>query len=198
MPFWILAGLLGPIAPVPPASAPASLAVQPPTAEEQLVRLVNGYRQAHGLPPVALSPALTRVAAAHAADMAARPDGGAGNDLGTDFAGARCTSHSWSAGGRWTPVCYTADHARAEGMWNKPREITGGQYDGDGYEIVFWHSAAATPGAALASWQLSAAHDSVIRETGGWRDAQWRAMGVGIVGHYAFLWFGKEADRPRR
>lgn len=189
MPLWLLLGLAGPSAPMPVNNAP------PQAAEARLAGLVNAYRRANGLAPVPLSPALTRVAASHAADMAARPDRGATEDFGTDGRGARCTLHSWSARGRWTPVCYTADHARARGMWNKPREITGGAYRGDGFEIAYWRSDAATPEQAMAGWQASPVHDAMIRETGMWKGTRWQAMGVGLAGHYAFIWFGKEPDR---
>lgn len=189
MPLWLLLGLSGLSAPMPVNNAP------PQAAEARLAELVNAYRRANGLAPVPLSPALTRVAASHATDMASRPDGGATGDLGIDRQGARCTMHSWSAHGRWTPVCYTADHVRAQAMWNKPREITRGAYSGDGFEIAYWRSDAATPEQAMASWRTSAAHDAMIRETGMWKGARWQAMGVGLAGHYAFIWFGKEPDR---
>lgn len=177
---------------LPPPEAMPPLAAMTP--EQRLALLVNAYRQAHGLPPVALSPSLTRVAEAHAANMAARPDKGADTDLGTDSDGTRCNAHSWFGEGPGKPVCYTPDGRRAEGMWDKPREVTKGVYDSDGYEIAYWHSASATPEAALASWQKSGTHDAVIRETGEWAGAHWRAMGVGVSGHYAFVWFGKAAD----
>lgn len=191
MPLWLLLGLAGPSAPMPP------VAVLPQAAEARLAELVNAYRRANGLPAVPLSPALSRVAVTHAADMATRRDGGATNDLGTDRRGARCTMHSWSARGRWQPMCYTADHAAAPAMWNKPREITGGSYTGDGFEIAFWHSTAASPEQALEGWRTSAAHDAMIREKGAWKGARWQAMGVGMSGHYAFVWFGKEPDRAK-
>ena len=35
-------------------------------------------------------------------------------------------------------MCYTADHANASGMWDKPREITGNAYGGNGFEIAYW------------------------------------------------------------
>lgn len=193
MPFPLLLGLAGPIAATTPVAAPVAAA--PAGVEQRLADMVNAYRQAHGLPRVPFSPALTRVAVSHARDMAARADGGASNDLGTDERGARCTLHSWSAVGRWQPLCYTADHARAAGMWNKPREITGGAYPGDGYEIAYWHSEAVTPEQALEGWRTSAVHDAMIREAGMWKGSRWQAMGVGIAGHYAFIWFGKEPDR---
>lgn len=195
MPFWMLLGLFAAIAAAATPAAASAPSMMPPGAEARLVELVNAYRQANGLPPVPLSPALSDVAAAHAADMAARADGGASNDLGTDRRGARCTLHSWSARGRWTPVCYTEDHAQAEAMWNKPREITGGAYAGDGYEIAFWQPGMATPEMALLGWKASAAHNAMILEAGMWKASRWQAMGVGVSGHYAFIWFGKEPDQ---
>jgi hypothetical protein len=47
-----------------------------------------------------------------------------------------CNMHSWSDKGFnvWNSCCYTSDHAEAECMWDKPREITFGSFTGFGYE----------------------------------------------------------------
>jgi hypothetical protein len=158
--------------------------------EARLARLVNDYRADNGLPPVPYSPSLSAVARAHVRDlMENRPDSATG------FGRGSCTMHSWSSAGRWTPVCYTRDNARASAMWNKPREITRGAYPGNGYEIAYWQAGRVTPEIALYGWQDSRAHDDLLVEDGPWRDANWQAMGVGIYGSYAVIWFGKERDR---
>jgi len=47
-----------------------------------------------------------------------------------------CNMHSWSdqGFGLWNGCCYTPDHAQAQCMWDKPRQISGGVFTGNGYE----------------------------------------------------------------
>jgi hypothetical protein len=161
--------------------------------EAELARLVNRYRADVGLPPVPLSRSLGAVAEAHVRDLMEHHP-----DSATGFGSGRCNMHSWSSAGRWTPVCYTPDHARASAMWSKPREITRGAYTGNGYEIAYWYGGRITPEIALYGWQDSPAHNDLIVEDGQWRGADWQAMGVGIYGSYAVVWFGKEPDRAGR
>lgn len=162
-------------------------------AARRLAEYINQERAAEGLPPVAISPQLTRVARAHVRDlMENRPDDAA------DRYGRRCTMHSWSQFGSWTPVCYTSDHAQATGMWNKPREITRGAYRDDGFEIAYWKQRGATAEAAIQGWLDSPAHEAVMLQRGAWRQTNWQAMGVAVYGDYAVAWFGKEHDAPRR
>lgn len=153
----------------------------------ELARLINAYRNQNGLPSVPISKSLTHVAQAHVLDLHLhRPD------TGTDSRGMPCNLHSWSDQGNWSPVCYTSDHEYAAGMWNKPREITGGVYTGNGYEISHRSSAGATPDSALRGWQSSPGHNSVIIEQNNW--GPWQAMGVAVYEQYAVAWFGREAD----
>ncbi|GIV36643.1 MAG: hypothetical protein KatS3mg032_1022 [Cyclobacteriaceae bacterium] len=149
--------------------------------ELKLYRLINEYRRLKGLPAIALSAKLSRVAALHARDLA---ENNPVNDL--------CNLHSWSDKGNWTPCCYTNDHQAAACMWNKPRELTG--YTGDGFEIAYFHSGGATANAALESWKKSEGHHNVIINRGIWQRISWKAMGVGINQRYAVVWFGFEAD----
>lgn len=164
--------------------------LDPTPAEIELANLVNDYRRANGLPPVPLSRSLTLVAERHVRDLDRhRPD------TGSDSRGLPCNAHSWSSAGDWTPVCYTPDHHYRELMWNKPREITRGAYDGNGYEIAVGSGGfAMTPEVALRQWRGSAAHNGVILQQGPWGEP-WRAMGVGLYGGYAVIWFGREPDR---
>ncbi len=148
--------------------------------EAELYRLINAYRAERGLPAIALSPSLTTVARAHVQDHIA--------NAATLLVGG-CNLHSWSNSGAWQGCCYTADHAQAACMWNKPRELT--VYPGNGYEISV--SGAFSAAEALSSWQGSPGHDNVIINQGGWTEP-WRAIGVGIGGGYAHVWFGNEAD----
>jgi uncharacterized protein YkwD len=175
------------------AAYPAEISYDRNSEEAELARMVNDYRADNGLRPVPVSRSLNAVAEAHVRDlMEHRPDSATG------FGRGPCNMHSWSAAGRWKPVCYTRDHARAAAMWSKPREITRGAYPGNGYEIAYWWSGRITPEIALYGWQDSRAHNDLIVEEGAWRGADWQAMGVGIYGNYAVVWFGKEPDRARK
>ena len=148
--------------------------------EQRLYRLITDYRKSKGLPPIPLSPSLSFVAKTHVRDLQVHPPAGA------------CNFHSWSENGPWTPCCYTGDHARASCMWDKPRELTG--YSGNGYEIASWSSGQNTPEGALSGWRSSPLHNAVIVNSGAWSRITWKAVGVGLHGSYAVVWFGEEAD----
>ena len=189
--FWAfaLAAILqaadpAPVAPVAPDRATAA----------RLADLVNAYRASRGLEPVPYSPWLTAVAEAHAVDMARGDGGGITPDLGRDENGTPCNLHSWSARGRWTPVCYTHGPTHGRFMWSKPREISGGAYPGNGFEIAHFDPRGVAAETALRNWQSSPPHEAVIVETGIWEGYRWQAMGVGVAGRYAFIWFGRERD----
>ncbi len=153
--------------------------------EAKLHRLINEYRNSRGLSPIPLSLNLTKVAKAHTADLYYN------NPHNDDL----CNMHSWSAKGDWEPCCYTYDHANAECMWNKPREIS--NYKGDGYEIVFYMSPVngiSMAKESLDSWKLSPAHNNVIINAGIFRNAEWKAVGIGIYKEYVTVWFGEKTD----
>ncbi len=159
--------------------------------EAELVRLVNEYRNENGLPDVPASVSLTEVAHWHMIDLHENEP-----DSGTDSRGMACNMHSWSDQHPelWTPVCYTNDHAYAEGMWRKPKEITDGAYYWDGYENAYGTGGQATAAGALSAWKSSAGHNDVILERDIWSGKDWPAMGVGIYEHHAVLWFGDGTD----
>ena len=152
--------------------------------EALLAQLVNEYRQANNLEPIPVTASLTAVAQWHVWDLDVNhPHGG------------DCNMHSWSDGALWTPVCYTPDHAQASGMWDKPREITGNTYSGNGFEIAYWSSWPATPADALSGWQDSPGHNDVILNAGIWQNLDpWPAMGVGMRDGFAVIWFGDLPD----
>ncbi len=79
-------------------------------------------------------------------------------------------------------------------MWDKPKEIAG--YDSPGYEIAYWHSKAATPDQALEVWKKSPGHHAVLANLATFKDAEWKAMGIGIYKEYAVVWFGELPDDP--
>ena len=152
--------------------------------EATLARLMNEYRVEQGLEPIPVTISLSAVAQWHVWDLDVNnPTGG------------ECNLHSWSDGSLWTPVCYTADHANASGMWDKPREITSNTYTGNGFEIAYWSSGTATPSGALSGWKSSSGHNDVILNAGIWdRYNPWPAMGVGMLDGYAVIWFGDRSD----
>jgi len=155
--------------------------------EQELADLINQYRSQYNLPAVPVTKSLTKVARLHVLDLNEnRPD------TGTDSRGIACNLHSWSNQGEWTPVCYTEDHEYAELMWSKPRELT--SYSGHGYEIAHFAGMGVTPAMALDWWKNSEPHNNVIINREDWADNFWTAMGVGIDGNYAAVWFGEETD----
>lgn len=150
--------------------------------EQKLYRMIMDYRKQKALPVIPLSKSLSYVAKVHVID------------LENNFTpGGECNLHSWSEGGRWSPVCYTPDHKNAELMWNKPGELT--NYKGNGYEISAGASnykiEAAT---ALRLWQNSTGHNNVIINGDIWNNVVWKAIGIGMYRGYACVWFGKEPD----
>lgn len=159
-------------------------------AEMELFTLINEYRARKGLPEVKLSASLCYVAQTHAKDQDA------------NFKqGGRCNMHSWSDKGNWIACCYTPDHKKANCMWSKPRELT--SYTGEGFEISFWStykypSALAQAKDILDGWKKSPGHNDVIINKRDWKDVSWQAMGVGIYGEYANVWFGREEDNAEK
>ena len=148
--------------------------------EQSLYNLIMQYRKTKNLPPIPLSPSLTIVAQTHAHDLADNnPDQG------------RCNLHSWSNKGSWSACCYTDDHAKAQCMWDKPSELT--SYKGNGYEISAWSSDDISASKALDLWKSSPGHHAVIINSGIW-NSSWQAIGIGIYGGYALVWFGNEPD----
>jgi len=161
----------------------ASIISNPTTAETQLFDLINEYRVSRGLNSIPQSAALTKVAQIHARDL-----------MENYKRSNRCNMHSWSKEGPWTDCCYKDNHKDPNCMWDKPKEIAG--YDSPGYEIAYWHSAAAQPEEALEVWKKSPGHHAVLANLAPFRDAEWKALGVGIYKEYAVVWFGEMEDQP--
>jgi hypothetical protein len=158
--------------------------------EWELFRLVNEYRQSSGLPLIANSRSLNKVARLHAIDLFENAPAN-----GEDRRGLACSLHSWSNKGPWKPVCYTKDHAFAEAMWDKPREITKFVYTGDGFENAYSTSEnEVDPVRVLEAWKSSPSHNAILLESGIWRDCNLLAFGVGIHKNYAVIWVGSRSD----
>ena len=154
--------------------------------EKQLADLLNQHREQNGLTAVPVTNSLTKVARAHIEDLNTyHPDT-------ATFGTGNCNRHSWSSHGIWTAVCYTGS-AQASQMWNKPREITE-SYEGSGYEIAHWNSLEATPSGTMDEWMGSPLHNETILQQGTFAATVWKAMGVGIDGNYAVVWFGADVD----
>ena len=155
--------------------------------EMKLYKLVMEYRKANGLPAIPLSASLSYVAQTHCKDVDANKP-----------TNSTCNLHSWSSKGSWTGCCYTPDHAQANCMWNKPKELT--NYEGSGFEIAFTVSHSdnanytATPEEALAGWKSSQGHNDVVLNKSIWKNQTWKSIGVGIYKGFACIWFGRESD----
>ncbi len=158
--------------------------------EAKLLQIVNEYRESHGLPPIANARSLNKVARAHVIDLVENSPA-----EGTDSRGLSCSLHSWSNNGFWKPVCYTKDHAYAEAMWDKPREITNFTYTGDGYENAYSTTdAEVTPEKVLEAWKGSPSHNAILLEAGTWKGSNLLALGVGIYKNHAVIWVGSLID----
>ncbi|MBX3186214.1 MAG: hypothetical protein KF819_04330 [Labilithrix sp.] len=192
-PWW------GPIPPPPPTTpppapppttaptAPAPGALPPigPRALD-LANAINRYRGQNGLPPIPISKSLSFVADTHARDLRDSPK-----------VAPECNGHSWSSRGPWSACCYTADHAQAKCMWNKPGELTA--LKATGFEIAIGQPGVSTgvvldSEKAISTWQGSALHNDVLLNRNTWQKTTWRAMGAGIVDSHACAWFSAEAD----
>lgn len=159
---------------------------RPLNAEEsRLYEMINTHRNANGQPGIPWSASLAYVAQRHVDDLNSHPPEG------------NCNLHSWSSSGPWSPCCYTPDHAQAQCMWNKPRELTA--YTGDGFEIAHGNSPGfqATAESSLKAWEESEPHNAAILNRGIWHEKEWKAMGVAVSGRYAVAWFGMNKDRSR-
>ena len=140
----------------------------------KLYTIVNEHRQEHNLPKIPLSKALCHVAQIHAEDL----------DLKL-----KELTHSWSTckyNNRNTKTYYC--------MWNKPKELT--SYTSDGYECAHGGTDGyiATAEKALTSWKNSKSHNNVIINKDIWETSKWKAIGIGIHGGFATLWFGEIID----
>ena len=153
------------------------------SAEElRLYDLLMDYRSGNDLKKIPLSKSLTFVAQTHVYDLTE-------NHPITK----KCNQHSWSGKGKWQECCYTDNHKRAACMWSKPKELT--SYRGEGFEIAGFASENIDASTALSLWKRSKGHSQVILNQGGWANKNWNAIGIGIKGNYAVVWFGEEPDQ---
>lgn len=151
------------------------------TSEEQkLYDLISQYRIDNGLSKVKFSRSLSFVARVHAMDLLQnRPD----------FGG--CNTHSWSDKGKWKPCCYAQDNNRVLCMTSKPKELTSYKYKA--YEVVYSAGERARAEDAFELWKNIEQINDYLLNTGKWTKP-WLALGVGIYGEYACVWFGEGVD----
>ena len=127
---------------------------------------VNSYRRTKGLGDVPTNNCLCQTADRHTQQLVA----------------GQASKHDWAS-------CRYAGNGNC--MWNKPKEICG--YPRRGYEN--W---AGFPGSggqmnakiALNLWKNSQGHNTVIINSGKWRNKNWKGMGASVRGNQAVLWFG--------
>ena len=171
-----------PVTPVTPVRPTGDMSAR----ARELADAINRYRVENGLPAIPISPSLTTVATTHVVDLRdATPSPG-------------CNAHSWSSRGAWSSCCYTADHAQAACMWNKPAELT--HWSTPGFEIAVGEPGKTgggfvlTAASAIEIWKKSPPHNDVILNRGTWAKTTWRAMGAGISDSHASAWFAAETD----
>jgi hypothetical protein len=144
-----------------------------PTLQEQILAAqINAHREDAGLPPIPVSPALTKVANRHVRDLVLN---------------VRRLSNSWS------------DCAYAEGnlptypcMWGAPQRLKTG-YPDTAVEIAYSSSDAATAEGAFQQWAGGRQNDLLLSR-GQHAGKNWQALGVAIHHEYAVAWFGEAAD----
>ena len=142
--------------------------------ELKLYNSINEYRIRKNLSPIPLSKALCHVAQIHSKDLEIK---------------LKRLTHGWS-------TCkYLANKSKTYPcMWEKPAELT--SYKGTGYECAHGGEGnyVATAESSLISWQKSKPHNNVILNKDIWKNSKWQAIGVGIYGGYATIWFGEKKD----
>jgi len=154
--------------------------------ERQLHALIINYRREQGLSDwnIPLSNSLSCVAELHSKDLY--------KGEGHLRRGKSCNvldgglSHSWS-------TCCTKPGLNYDCSAKKPIENT--DYPGDGYEV----SSGVKGGtvdiiAVLEGWKNSRDHRITILNRGMYANSAWQAIGVGIYGGFANVWFGAEVD----
>ena len=175
-----------------PSPASSSQPICVSSQELALYKALMQYRKEKKLPSIPLSPNLTKVAQMHAEDVA------------NHFPFAEgCNLHTWSESTAWSGCCYTADHAQAKCMWDKPRELS--NYTGSGFEIssiYLWNNDVKAKDIptenAMNGWKKSKGHNDIITNQGAWKDKSFKAIGVGTYKGYACVWFGMEPDNEAR
>ncbi|KAM3477890.1 hypothetical protein MY8738_006206 [Beauveria namnaoensis] len=142
-------------------------------------------------PEIARSPTLDKVARTHLANPY----------FGT---GSTCNPHSWVATAdkeaKWESCCFAiAEKDTWPCMWDKPREISGGQFQGNGYEVYHGgdpnvYPAPMTAEGCLNAFKNSTGHNPVLINNGTWSTMKWESVGCGMGKGQCAIWFSDEKD----
>ncbi|MCA8883421.1 MAG: calcium-binding protein, partial [Rhodobacteraceae bacterium] len=156
--------------------------------ELTLYHLINDYRIANNLAPIALSNSLTVTAGRHALDTLYNIwEAGLVLPAGAGL-------HSWS------DAPYYDDHSDPSVMWYAPQRL------GTGYITASYEISAAGFDSiqdAFVGWQGSASHNDVILTQNNWAGRTFNAMGIGVEsdpsvstygGKVYNVWFGTVDD----
>lgn len=149
--------------------------------EYQLYQLINDYRKAHSLAPLALSKSLSYVAKTHTHDLAMNYK-----------SGTTCNMHSWSDKGRWTPICFPSEQSKKNNVWLKAKEIVG--YPSEAREITYWSNTENEASQIVEFWSENKASADLLLNQNEWVSVSWKAMGIGMEDGYAVLLLGKAID----
>lgn len=144
--------------------------------EEELYRLINDYRQQHGLPVVPRSPILTLVANRHVRDM----------DQNIGY-----LTHSWS------DCTYDAADPSTYACSSRAPRRLGTRFRSKAYENAHFNPAGATALSAFRGWTQSPDHNALLLNLSNWHDNEWESMGIGIYRQFAVMWVSERRDRSR-
>ncbi len=143
--------------------------------EKELFKIINDYRAANNLPPIALSEPLSFVANRHLLDLI--------NNVKT-------FTHGWSN----CPYDIKNDKTW-DCVFAAPQRLNS-NYSGNGYENLYRNLGGnATPSLALEAWKKSPLHNGLILNLDIWKATKFDAFGIAISGNYASMWFGSEGGK---
>lgn len=149
--------------------------------ENQLLTLINSYREKNGVSKIALSRSLTYVAKLHVRDLYHnKPD--------TSY----CSLSSWSDQGSWSPCCHSKMTPQPACILIKPKEIA--KFPGDGHELAYWENGYIIPDSVLAFWQNYPEAVNLILNREKWAEKPWKSIGIGIYEGYASVWVSNASD----
>ena len=144
--------------------------------ETKIYQLINEYRQQNKLAPVTISKSLSLVANRHLLDINAN---------------LKKTTHSWSN-------CeYDLQNSKTWHCVSEAAKRLNSGYEGQAYENLYRNfSGSVEPSAALAAWEKSDLHNSLILNLNVWKNRNFDSFGVAVDGQYASIWFGEKSDSP--
>ena len=152
--------------------------------------VVNNWRVKHELRAQPISASLVATAREHGS---AQHDGA--------FNSGGCNAHSWtkdpSGEDRWEACCYDNQNlgATQKCMTDKPKQVTGGAYTGNGYEIAATNRGNDADGyqRAVVAWDNSGGHQRYMMNSGGNVE---NAMGCSMNG-MAVCFFSAQSEGSR-